>query len=139
VCAPRVIPLLLLATSFGWPGCGDAGPPRAHVNGKVTYRGAAVQEGSITFRSPQSGHGAQAKIGPDGAYHVETAEGGLLQGTYRVFITPPLVVEHEARTPPVKVERDVKNIPKKYRREQTSGLEITVHEGENVYDVDMKD
>ena len=99
-----------------------------------------VEEGLITFYDPQTGTGAQATIGRGGNYRVETEDGGLLVGTYCIFILPPLVTEAgEGRSPPVQILKDVPNIPVKYRHELTSGLEVNIHEGENTCNVEMHD
>ena len=132
--------LLVLTIVIPCPACKPSAPPRGDLAGKVTYHGQPVEEGSIAFYDPQSGKGAQATIGPGGAYQVETQEGGLLLGAYRVFIMPPLIWEaSDGGSPPVQVLKEAPNIPEKYRSEHTSGLEVTVREGDNTYNVDLRD
>jgi len=79
------------------------------------------------------------KLGPDGSYSVETAQGsGLPLGTYHVSVGPPQIEFSlgPAVEPPPN-PKTYENIPQKYRRPETSGLTLTVEEGYNRLDVDM--
>ena len=131
-----VLSLLILVIEGS--GCRRTGPARGNVSGTVTYRGEPVEEGSIKFYDPTSGRGAQTTLGARGAYRLNTVNGGLPVGTYRITIHPSLVLEAGDGTPPIQVPKQVPDIPDKYRSEETSGLVYTVHEGQNVHDVDMR-
>jgi len=107
------------------------------VYGKVSFRGEPVSEGVILFANQEKGIHMMAKLRSDGSYTVETASGaGLPLGTYQVSITPP-VLPPDPKNPPPSRER-YGNIPEKYSRPETSELTLTVNEGENRLDVDMK-
>jgi hypothetical protein len=66
-------------------GCGARGPVRHEVAGKVTYKGAPVEEGIISFE-PEDGQGSKdgATI-LNGAYRIPPDK-GLFPGRYRVSI-----------------------------------------------------
>jgi hypothetical protein len=74
-----------------------------------------------------------AKPDSDGRYEVKTIDGlGCAVGTYQVSIFPAPMVN-----PPIPFPA-FPNIPSKYRGAETSGLTLTVKEGDNPFDVDMK-
>lgn len=79
------------------------------------------------------------KLKVDGHYEVNTANGaGLPLATYEVFVSPPpseAVTGVFNQKPPLK---EYPNIPPKYRDSKTSGLILTLQEGENRLDIDMK-
>jgi hypothetical protein len=140
---------LLLIVS-GWilllTGCGPQGPdlgPFGLVSGRVTYEGKPIALGMITFNSPQTGHVATADLEPDGSYTMRLNDrDGLPLGHYNICVRPPLTVQHE--TDPSKVRRNnlyaptiSKDIPMKYRFENSSGLEATVQEDENLFDFNL--
>jgi hypothetical protein len=89
----RMLGLCFLALTFP-PVLGCQRGPTAllSVTGKVAYRGAPLQGGTIVF-TPDSAHGesgplAFGRIGQDGAYHLYTGEAlGAAAGRYRVTIT----------------------------------------------------
>jgi hypothetical protein len=72
-----------------------------------------------------------AAVGDDGRYAVQMAEGhGLPLGTYEVTVrpAPPTNWDRPQRATPV---------PPRYRDAKSSGLTLTVKEGENTYDIAM--
>ena len=109
------------------------------ISGKVTCQGQPVSEGLILFRNKPKGVYMTAELQPDGTYVVRRASGeGLPPGTYDVMINPPL---QDAPMGPALEPPKIKpypNIPQKYRSYETSGLSVTVAEGENPFDVDMQ-
>src|SRR5688572_17753990 len=112
--------LLLLA------GC-DQGPAVGEVSGTVTFRGQPVTEGRVSFTHAEAGYGADALLERDGTFNVSTDEGGLPTGSYRVSVTPLVVMDSsDPHTPPVGVEKQARDIPKKYRDESTSGFTASV-------------
>jgi hypothetical protein len=120
-------------------GCGGSNANVGAVSGKVTYRGQPVTEGTVSFMNAEAGTGAEAKLGQDGTYQVETPEGGLPVGTYAVSISPPIYLDSsDPKTPPVMVEKKVANIPEKYRSHYSSGLTAMVKEGSNEVNFEMK-
>ena len=146
VARPRTCPLImkrwpavLLGILAIWMvGCGKD-KMIGRVFGKVTFQGQPVSEGLILFVDREQGIHMSAKIGPDGSYELKLAEDyGLPVGTYRVLVTPPLIEGSEIGPlgpRPKTVIYD--NLPTKYRNQQTSGLSLTVKEGDNQFDIDM--
>jgi len=131
-----------LAHSFRFPlvlfvavmlsGCGDAGPKRYPVRGRVTYEGKPVTTGNVTF-VPEHGPMAGGTIGPDGSYTLQA-----VAGTHRVAVkavpAPPPgmnpMQNPEGYVPPAPL------VPAKYNRTATSGLTVEVKAtDENVADL----
>src|SRR5688572_17298853 len=105
-----------LFVALATAGCGESGPPVGRVSGKVTYQGQPVTEGTVSFYSDAAGYAAEAQLGNEGSYRIETEDGGLHVGDYVVSIHPPMELgPPDPRTPQVMIEKDVANIPKKYR------------------------
>ncbi|MCA9116963.1 MAG: carboxypeptidase regulatory-like domain-containing protein [Planctomycetaceae bacterium] len=126
-------------------GCGkdmtpDRGPDGT-VSGQVTFGNQPVSEGTVNFYSSTEGYIAHATIGSDGKYQLNP---GTPVGEYQVTVTPP-----EVAPPVVMVEdnpdavaaapeaKEYPNIPEKYRKTDTSGLQLTIAEGENTFDIKM--
>src|SRR5262245_23332085 len=67
-------------------GCGDPYAGRMEITGKITYKGAPVDDGMIDFE-PMDGQGTKdgAQIQKDGTYRIPR-EKGLLPGKYKVSI-----------------------------------------------------
>src|ERR1051325_11698202 len=74
----RLVPILLFA--FFSAGCGSKTAP---VSGKVTFRGALLKDGRVTFIS-ENGKPRSGRIEKDGTYLVEDA----LLGPNRVVVDP---------------------------------------------------
>lgn len=82
-CALLAAPLLV--------GCGDGGPPRVPVSGKVTANGQPVNGGNFTFAPMASGPTADsapvvAAVNADGTFKVDQ---GAVAGRYRVIYSAP--------------------------------------------------
>jgi hypothetical protein len=136
-------------------GCGDNTglPARYPVSGTVTYKGAPVEKGSITFEptSADARHASGAIT--DGSYTLTTlAENdGAMPGDYKVVIisTELDTSEIQARSKGgaahhdeafAKAVKTAKNlVPKKYGRSDTSGLTAKVEAKSNTLDFDLKD
>lgn len=124
-------------------GCGEKVTPPVigQLSGKVTFNGTAVAGGIINFEN-DTGAAASAEIGDDGAYKVETGEGGLRVGNYKVFISPAAAeIPTDMTTKTATKTRTTApgNIPIRYQTASTSGLTVVVKEGKNdPFDVDMK-
>jgi hypothetical protein len=112
--------------------------PRGRISGRVTCRGKAVSEGRVLFVNTDKGVNMTASLAPDGSFEVLTAKGpGLPLAEYRVAVCPPppdAAVGTFGSPPTIK---PYANIPEKYREPKTSGLILTVVEGENRFDVAM--
>ncbi len=121
--------LLLLMSGCG--GTNEA--PTGQVKGKVTYDGAPLTEGVISFYSADLGVGASADIVEEGAYTVSEP---LKTGKYSVTILPPPEPPPQDAVP-VSSKKVYKNIPLKYRDPKKSGLSIEIGKGDNLFDVQM--
>jgi hypothetical protein len=135
----RLLSLLsLLSLGAVLAGC-DRGEVRGRIAGKVTFQGQPVSEGFVLLNNNDKAIHMTAPLKPDGSYEILTAKGaGLPLATYGVCVTPP-------PPPPIDIEakerptiKQYPNIPQKYRNDQTSGLTLTVKEGTNQLDIDMK-
>ncbi|MGH7199028.1 MAG: carboxypeptidase-like regulatory domain-containing protein [Planctomycetaceae bacterium] len=91
------------------------------ISGTVTSGGQPVEEGSISFYDPKTGHAGQAALGSGGEYELE-----LPAGTYRVAVEPPFVEVSAPETEPDLVYKDMPSIPEQYRTSSSSGLEAQV-------------
>ncbi|WP_417391483.1 hypothetical protein [Gimesia sp.] len=121
--------LFLLITGCG----GDAEFPTGQVNGKVTYEGAPVTEGVISFYSSELGVGASADLSEEGQYSITDP---LKTGTYAVTILPPPEAPPQDAIP-VSTKTEHKDIPQKYRDPKKSELSVKIDEGTNSFDVNM--
>jgi hypothetical protein len=129
--------LLVLAAAIVISGCSSE-EPRGRIAGRVTCQGKPLTEGRVVFINTEKGVSMTARIQPDGTYEVMTAKGaGLPLGEYRVAVCPP--------PPDATVGVFVKpanagshaGIPRKFRDVKTSGLTLTVHDGDNTLDIHM--
>jgi len=129
--------LLLAAVVPAISGC-KAKEVLGRVQGRVTFQGKPVTEGAIVFCNAPKGVYITANLNEKGEYLVAMANGyGLPLGDYQVAITPPLEnIPFEQQYGPTLI-RMFPHIPPKYRYPETSGLVLTVREGENSLDVDM--
>lgn len=121
------------------PGCGG-GPEMARVSGKVSSKGKALDQGNVSFvpvgtpeRPPASG-----KIGPDGTYSLQTADGlaGAQLGEYQVAVTgsDPDAPNQDIPGMPIKSKSAV---PAKYADPAKSGLTATVKGGSNTINLNV--
>lgn len=134
----RNIGLLTLAAIGLLAGCGGSSKPVGTVSGKVTFQGMPVNEGIVTFvRVGGSGSGA----GPiaSGAYSAKGVDGGIPTGDYVAVVMPPETTKDLGpNTSPAVVLKEMKEIPAKYRSETTSDLKLSIKEGSNEFNIDMK-
>lgn len=121
----------LFALAFG---C-DSGPRTGDVKGTVTFKGAPVREGLVTYLNPVEGGGAESKIDGEGNYEMKK----VVVGDYLVIVTPLVEIKDTdpGKSPPAPVEKPAKDIPVKYRQQGTSPLKAKVAEGKNVIDLPM--
>jgi hypothetical protein len=128
----------LAAAAGGLAGCGPGGPPIGQVEGRVTFKGKPVTEGTVSFAN-DAGHGGEAPLDKDGRYVVKNRQGGLPVGDYVVTVTPATYLDSsDPKTPPVVEEKAAPNIPERYRRVGGSPLRGSVKPGKNELDFDMK-
>lgn len=109
------------------PGCAGSSDGRQSVSGSVTFDGAPIEAGRISFRPVGPGQTAGAEI-REGEYRVE-ADKGVPPGVYRVAITAKrstgeTIIDDEAGRPEELFEQYV---PARYNRR--TELEVTVEAG----------
>jgi hypothetical protein len=127
----------VLAFCLALCGCGK-GEIRGRVSGKVTSQGHTVSNGMVFFGNFQKGIHAAAKLSADGSYEVKTLKGvGLPLGTYKVFLSPAPKTSKGAPLDEAPQVEEGSDIPPKYSNPGTSGLTLTVAEGENRFDIAM--
>jgi hypothetical protein len=107
------------------------------VNGKVTYKGALLNNGFIVFTPDasrgESGPMALGTIGADGSYTLSTDDGpGAGAGWYRVTVTARIGAAQNASQRPVSL------LPEKYRDPELSLLRCQVKPNQvNVIDLNL--
>ncbi len=112
-------------------GCGSS-RTLGRVSGRVSLDGKPCGGLIVVFACEEQRAFITANVGDNGSYTVQMAEGhGLPLGTYDVTIRP---------APPKNWDRPTLStpIPQKYRDPKTSGLKLTVEEGDNQFDIPMK-
>lgn len=112
--------------------------PLGTVQGHVTFESVVVPEGTVQFSHAQKGYAGTGQIDASGYYLIKSELGGLPVGKYKISVSPPFVViDNGPNTPPSESPKAMSTIPLKYRSEETSGLAVEIHEGENKYDIHM--
>jgi hypothetical protein len=134
-------PLLLLAGALS--GCGH-GRPAGTVTGKVSYKGETVPAGTVAFFGP-SDQVASAPIGPDGTFTATDVPLGQVKVTVN---TPRPEAELKKAAKQMKKRFGKGNdfpettnsvsVPEKYGDPSKSPLGLTVKEGSQPYDIDLK-
>ncbi|MDX2036456.1 MAG: carboxypeptidase-like regulatory domain-containing protein [Isosphaeraceae bacterium] len=137
--SPLLVGLGLVVAALA-QGCGSDGPEMARVSGKVTYKGAPVPKGTISFVSTSGGRNATAEIQADGTYRLQSIESGdgAIVGDYDVAISSKdeVVLDYT----PVKAPPPPKYFaPQKYEDPKSSGLKAKVKSGSNTFDFDLVD
>lgn len=119
-------------------GCGSD-EVRGRIAGRITFQGEPLSEGLVFFSNNENGIHMSGEVKPDGTYDIITAKGaGLPLGVYQVRVRPPLQPLPSGIVQTAPKPKQYPNIPEKYREYQTSGLTLTVNEGQNQLDIDMK-
>jgi hypothetical protein len=110
------------------------------VRGKVTFNGRPLTDGQVVFFEPEIHVYQTAKVHPDGTYSVKMSDGpGLIVGDYQVAVMPPVVEGPSSKAPGPRSPKDYPDIPPRYRLPRTSGLKLSVQEGNNPpFDIDMR-
>ncbi|MFC1597648.1 carboxypeptidase regulatory-like domain-containing protein [Planctomycetota bacterium] len=119
--------VFLLAT-----GCGDGGPERGNVTGKVTLDGKPLEGADLEFQ-PTEGSPSYGTTNPDGKYKLMYTRDkkGAMVGEHTVRITTSTTATdengNEIRVP--------QQVPPEYSRE---GVVKEVKPGRNKFDFDLK-
>lgn len=120
-------------------GCGGDKVKTYSVSGKVTYKGRAVPNGTVTFVPDPSGPPATGEIKPDGTYTLTTYSSGdgAVAGRHKVVIVAmedageKLPEERKPLPPPI--------VPAKYTSPATSPLTAEVKTEDNTVNFELKD
>ena len=126
------IRLLLAVGLLSVVGCGF-GKNTGKVSGTVQFRNRPVTQGNVNFLMKEKGIGATGSIDSSGKYVLDTP---LEEGTYVVYLTPPVVEPTRPGTVAPKVAQE---IPPRYRDPNTSQLSFTVKKGTNEYPITLMD
>jgi hypothetical protein len=118
-------------------GCGESGPKRHGVSGKVTWKNQEVRLGTITFIPMGSQTPAGGAQIIDGLYSIP-APAGLPAGKYKVYINYP-DPKAAPKAEPVPGEHGEQKdlIPAKYNTDSELTVEVTA-EGPNEHNFDLK-
>lgn len=132
------VPLVLVLTGplLAAVGCTDrpTGPPKFPTTGLLTNGGKPVADAQVVFHSTELRMARAAVTESDGTFTVRAGTGnGLPAGTYLVVVraSPVGATEEEM------VEYRRSDIPKIYWMKQTSPLEITIEQGNNLVEIDL--
>jgi hypothetical protein len=141
-----LLPLLLGLAS----GCGTAKSVPANLTGKVTYNGAPVTAGTLTFYPKEGGGVYPMALNSDGTY----SGTDLPLGAGDVAIETESANKKNAQTygggrapamsskPPGSGGTEqgaYVMIPAKYAKKETSNLTVTLTKGNNTNNIDLKD
>ncbi|RUL87574.1 hypothetical protein [Tautonia sociabilis] len=137
-------------------GCGGdpTKPKLGRVSGSVTYNGAPVTKGVVTF-VPSGGAGAQTgqpatgEIGSDGSFRLTTFESGdgAVVGDHVVLVQSvemdPSIEGGSMPIPDARGNLPIQPpkhlVPEKYSQTETSPLRFTVKEGSNTFEIELTD
>lgn len=137
-CFDVIVVLSLLAV---FAGCGQSGPERAPIKGRITVAGAPLAAGQILFVpiAPTTGPATTAAI-KNGEFSLEQ-ENGPVVGTHRVEVEADLqlgfpldddVAFAQRRAAPLPPNP----IPQRYNRQSTLPCEIKANE-QNTFTLDV--
>ena len=129
---PPILPWIVLAAG-GLIGCGG---PEATLTGTVSLDETPLTTGRVSFIPVSGGSVASAAIQGDGAFEARTADSvGIVPGQYAVTVRafePGKPSRHGGPPSPGKLLT-----PKRYGSSKTSGLEVAVEPGDQVYDISL--
>ncbi len=137
-CGRVVVLSCLMAIVAGCGGGSGPGKPKTvAVSGKVTYKGAPVPGGTITF-APQGGAGKRAGSGPiqtDGSFVISSYDprDGVEPGDYKVVIDPP------PPNPDTKAADTKVVIPEKYKSVTSTPLTEKIDSAKSGLEIKLED
>jgi len=115
-------------------GCGSSGPPRAAVQGNVTWEGESIETGTINFIPTGDGPAATGSI-QNGEYSLPKGSGPVI-GECRVEIFAMKDFGLQEAGPPhppgTKIEVVKQIIPTEYNN--SSELTVSINDGDNSHD-----
>ena len=122
-------------------GCGSS---TGSVKGKVSYKSAPVDYGSVVFLVGDK-HAIKAEIGPDGSYEAK----GVPYGEAEVEVysrsasaegtVAPARHTKGGKEPPAPVAAKGVAIPENYNDRKKSGLKVTIQKGLTEFNIELKD
>ena len=143
--AHRLIQVLSLALVAALVGCS---PPKGIVSGKVTYKGELVTAGTVHFFGPNDKTDT-AYLNPDGTYEAVNVPVGPVKVAVTTPPPPDPSAAEKARSNPMLVAKNVNikqqqenlkvvPVPRKYSLPGTSNISLTVKEGSQSFDIELK-
>ncbi len=141
---------VLALTAWGCAGGMGGKPPMAKVTGKVTYKGAPVTQGTITF-FPIEDKGAKnqlpavGELSSNGSFELttfDTGDGAVLgqhKAVLKVSSFPAGTLPGNSPDDIRKMESDKSVIPPQYTNPEKTPLKYTVVEGKNDFAIELKD
>lgn len=126
---------MTIATTIG---CDCSSPEKYSVQGVVTYDGAAVPTGLVTFVPNRTGPRVSGAIGSDGRYQVTAPAGAYKIAVIAIEETvAPSVTEENWKDSFASVNPR-RYVPEIYADAETSGLTCTVEAAsDNTYDISI--
>jgi len=129
-------------------GCGDAGPTQdAIVQGTVTIEGQLAKRGAVTFHPVAGGPIATGPIHTDGSFSLRIGQGNLREPDQSKIPSGKYVATVVVNAPADRTTSIAEGGPPppgtrlsaaKYARQETSGLELEVEPGRNVFNLDLE-
>ena len=116
-------------------GCAGGEPvvTTVSVTGKVSFQGAAVSEGIVTFEEPKKGYANSAPLNETGEFSMRVPV-----GNYQVTVMPPKIeTPGGPDSPPGEGFKTMPNIPDKYWASSTSGLTAPVGDKPTPFSFEM--
>ena len=131
---------LLIALGTATTGCGRAGVTVYPVTGRVTYKGMAIQRGTVLF-SPLDAKlpPARGVIEADGSYRLTTFRDGdgAVAGEHRVIVNALEEVAPGLETGQPGYRTPTSLVPDKYSNLNTTPLQRTIAAQKNVVDLEL--
>ena len=121
-------------------GCGSGNPETFPASGKVSYKGATLQNGVVQLVPEGSGNAATGQIQADGTFKLGTFEkdDGALPGKYNISVQVFPPAGEGAGLPGQEFGNKEPPIPRKYMDPNTSKLTYEIKAGENKIELDLK-
>lgn len=143
---PRTASLALVLCLAGCTGGSRLPKPNTvPVTGKVTFKGEAVADATVSFVPTGSHRSAYAKTDAAGAYKLNTAgnNDGAMPGDYQVIVTKSVSEGAAASNDIAAPQQPVKFkslLPEKYAQASSSGLTASVKkDGANRFDFSLSE
>jgi hypothetical protein len=122
-----------------WLGCSPPDQPLGRVFGKVTYKGQPFSEAELVLSDQSAGVHMIVTLDTDGSYEVRSkGQRGLPPGSYQVALRTQKIEAVTGGPQPKVPPRKHPPIPSRYRSLKSSGLALSVTEGDNQFDIDLE-